>query len=42
MTMFVNADQVQMFNAQFIGPDKLRDFGALDAAIMRPQGDSVR
>jgi death-on-curing protein len=37
MTMFVTADDVEMINARFIGPDKLRDFGALDSAVMRPQ-----
>jgi death-on-curing protein len=37
MTMRVTADNVQEINARFIGPDKLRDFGLLESAVLRPQ-----
>lgn len=37
MTTFLTAGEVQQFNAHFVGPDALRDFGLLDAALARPQ-----
>jgi death on curing protein len=36
-TYWLTTDDVQHFNERFVGPDMLRDFGALDAAVMRPQ-----
>lgn len=37
MTIWLTTDDVQYFNERFVGPDKLRDFGLLEAAVMRPQ-----
>ncbi|OBG75340.1 MULTISPECIES: type II toxin-antitoxin system death-on-curing family toxin [unclassified Mycobacterium] len=37
MTIWLTTDNVQYFNERFVGPDKLRDFGLLEAAVMRPQ-----
>jgi death-on-curing protein len=37
MTTFLTADEVQQFNAHFVGPNALRDFGLPDAALARPQ-----
>jgi death-on-curing protein len=30
MTTWVTANEVQQFNAHFVGPDMLRDFGLLE------------
>lgn len=30
MTIYLTADHVQQFNAHFVGPNMLRDFGLLD------------
>jgi death-on-curing protein len=40
MTTFLTADEVQQFNAHFVGPNALRDFGLLDAALARPQASA--
>jgi death-on-curing protein len=37
MTMWVTTDDVQQFNAHFVGSDMLRDFGLSESAILRPQ-----
>jgi len=37
MITYLTADDVQAFNAVFIGPNGLIDFGRLDAAVVRPQ-----
>jgi death-on-curing protein len=37
MTMYLTTDSVQLLNKEFVGPDMLRDFGLLDAAVARPQ-----
>lgn len=37
MVTYLTTDDVQSFNAQFIGPNGLIDFGRLDAAVVRPQ-----
>lgn len=36
-TLYLTCDNVGMLNARFVGPDMLRNFGLLDAAVMRPQ-----
>ncbi|MBY0443452.1 MAG: hypothetical protein K2Q25_15180 [Mycobacteriaceae bacterium] len=36
-TMYLTADDVQMLNAHFVVPGKLRDFGLLEGAVLRPQ-----
>jgi len=36
MVTYLTTDDVQSFNAQFIGPNGLIDFGRLDAAVVRP------
>ncbi|AKN18920.1 death-on-curing protein [Mycobacterium haemophilum DSM 44634] len=35
--MWLTAADVEQFNARFVGPDLLRDFGLLEAAVLRPQ-----
>lgn len=40
MTVYLSAGDVLEFNAHFIGPDGLRDFGLLEAAVMRPQSSA--
>jgi death-on-curing protein len=37
MTMWLSTDNVQEFNARFVGQDMLRDFGLLESAVLRPQ-----
>ena len=37
MTIYLTADEVLPINRLFVGPDQLRDFGLLDAAVARPQ-----
>lgn len=37
MTFYLTTDDVQQLNAYWIGPDKLRDFGLLESAVLRPQ-----
>lgn len=37
MTLYLSAADVLRFNERFVGPDGLRDFGLLDAAVTRPQ-----
>jgi hypothetical protein len=37
MTRYLTADDMQMLNARFVGPDKLRDYGLLESAVLRPQ-----
>lgn len=37
MTFYLTADDIQRINAPWIGPDKLRDFGLLESAVLRPQ-----
>lgn len=37
MTLYVTTDDVQSFNAHFVGDGQLRDFGLLDSAVFRPQ-----
>lgn len=37
MTIWLTTDDVQNFNERFVGPDMLRDFGLLEAAVLRPQ-----
>lgn len=37
MTFYLTTDDVEMINAHWIGPDKLRDFGLLESAVLRPQ-----
>ncbi|KAA1243228.1 type II toxin-antitoxin system death-on-curing family toxin [Mycobacterium simiae] len=37
MITYLTADDVLDINQQFVGPDQLRDFGLLDAAVLRPQ-----
>lgn len=40
MTLYLTADQVQQYNAHFVGPNALRDYGLLDGAVMRPQSSA--
>lgn len=40
MTVYVTAGDALAFNERFAGPDRLRDFGLLDAALMRPQASA--
>ncbi|AEV73434.1 MULTISPECIES: type II toxin-antitoxin system death-on-curing family toxin [Mycolicibacterium] len=40
MTTFLTTDEIQDVNAHFVGPDKLRDFGLLEAAAIRPQSSA--
>jgi death-on-curing protein len=40
MVTDLSADEVQAFNTRFVGPDHLRDFGLLDAAVTRPQSSA--
>ena len=40
MTIYLTADHVQQFNAHFVGPNMLRDFGLLDACVQRPQSSA--
>ncbi|MDW5610003.1 MULTISPECIES: type II toxin-antitoxin system death-on-curing family toxin [Mycolicibacterium] len=35
--IYLVADDVALINRRFVGPDQLRDFGLLDAAVTRPQ-----
>jgi death-on-curing family protein len=47
MTRYLTVDDVQAFNAHFVGDGQLRDFGLLDSAVFRPQAthfgeDNVR
>jgi death-on-curing protein len=37
---YLTADEVLQINENFVGPDQLRDFGLLDAAVMRPQASA--
>jgi death-on-curing protein len=37
VTFYLTADDIQRINAHWIGPDKLRDFGLLESAVLRPQ-----
>jgi death-on-curing protein len=37
MTIWLTTDDILMINARFVGPDKLRDFGLLESAVLRPQ-----
>lgn len=39
-TLYLTCDNVQMMNEEFVGPDMLRDFGLLDASVMRPQASA--
>lgn len=40
MTTYLSTDEVQGFNAHFVGSDALRDFGLLESAVMRPQASA--
>lgn len=40
MTLYLSAGEVLGFNEHFAGPDGLRDFGLLDAAVTRPQSSA--
>lgn len=40
MTTWLTADDVQAFNARFVGSDMLRDFGLLESAVLRPQASA--
>jgi death on curing protein len=37
---YLTADEVLQINGSFAGPHQLRDFGLLDAAVMRPQASA--
>lgn len=37
MVTYLTAGDVLDVNQRFVGPDQLRDFGLLDAAVLRPQ-----
>ncbi|WP_102144407.1 type II toxin-antitoxin system death-on-curing family toxin [Mycobacterium hubeiense] len=37
MIIYLVSDDVVLINQRFVGPDQLRDFGLLDAAVTRPQ-----
>ena len=37
MTHWVTTDDVQAFNKHFVHTDLLRDYGLLEAAVLRPQ-----
>jgi death-on-curing protein len=37
VTFYLTTDDVLMLNEHWIGPDKLRDFGLLESAVLRPQ-----
>ena len=39
-TLYLTCNNVQMMNEEFVGPDMLRDFGLLDASVMRPQASA--
>ncbi|WP_322857771.1 type II toxin-antitoxin system death-on-curing family toxin [Mycobacterium shigaense] len=39
-THYLTCNNVQVLNEWFVGPDKLRDFGLLDSAVMRPQASA--
>lgn len=40
MITYLTADDVLQINEYYAGPDQLRDFGLLDAAVMRPQASA--
>lgn len=40
MVTYLTANDVLEINVRFVGPDQLRDFGALDGAVMRPQASA--
>ena len=40
MTIYLSISEVLDINKGFVGPDQLRDFGLLDAAVMRPQSSA--
>lgn len=37
MIIYITSSDVQTINERLCGPDQLRDFGLLDAAVVRPQ-----
>jgi death-on-curing protein len=40
LIIYLSADDVQMINERFCGPEQLRDFGLLDGAANRPQASA--
>lgn len=40
MIVYLTSNDVLMINERFCGRDQLRDFGLLDAAVMRPQASA--
>ena len=40
MTIYLTTDDVLTVNERFAGPDQLRDFGLVDAAVTRPQASA--
>jgi len=40
MNQYLTTDEIQSFNSHFVGEGKLRDFGALEAAVLRPQSSA--
>lgn len=40
MTIYLPTDDVVRFNAHFVGPNAVRDLGAVDGAVHRPQSSA--
>ncbi|MEP9382478.1 type II toxin-antitoxin system death-on-curing family toxin [Nocardioides sp. KR10-350] len=40
MVLYLTAQDVLWMNGRLVGPDRLRDFGLLDAAVSRPQASA--